>query len=166
MMSRQVTLLLAASLLVNVFAFGAIGGGLFMLWQQGGLRAHPIARQPLRAAGDDLPAPDRARFRVAIRTVLRDSRDLPATARDSRAAAAALFVQPTFDSAAVLAALDRARAADFELRRRLETAAVQVAATLPADERVFLARGLARGGPLRHPARRAIAAPASAPAPR
>ncbi len=161
MMARTGTLLLAASLLVNVFAIGAIGGGLFMLSREGDLRAHPVAHQPLRAAGDGLPAPDRARFRTAIRTVLRDSRDLGATARDNRAAAAELFVQPVFDSAAVLAALDRARAADAELRRRLETAAVQVAATLPAEERAFLARGLARGGPLRHPAHHATQATAS-----
>ena len=156
MMARRLDLLLAASLLVNVFAVGAIGGGLFMLRHQDGLRSRPAAHLPLRAAGDELPAPDRMRFRHAIRSTLRDSAGLLATARDSRATAAGLFVQPEFDSAAVLAALDRARAADSELRRRLETAAVQVAATLPVEERVFLARGLARGGPLRHPAHAAL----------
>nr|WP_321983313.1 periplasmic heavy metal sensor [uncultured Lichenicoccus sp.] len=154
MMAQRIGMLLAVSLLVNVFAVGAIGGGLFMLSREGGLRAQPVVRPPLRAAGEGLPVPDRARYRLAIRTVLRDSRELGVTARDNRTAAADLFVQPEFDAAAVLAALDRARAADFELRRRLETAAVQVAASLPVDERVFLARGLARGGPLRHPAHR------------
>ena len=151
-MMPRVRLLLAVSLLVNVFAVGAIGGGLFMLSRGAGLRAHPARHPALRAAGDGLPAPDRARFRLAIRTVMQDSRDLVATARLSRAAAADLFVQPVFDGAAVLAALERARIADLELRRRLETAAVQVAAGLPIEERLFLARGLERGGPLRHPA--------------
>ncbi len=150
-MMPRLRMLLAVSLLVNVFAVGAIGGGLFMLSRSGGPRAHPAMHPALRAAGDGLPVPDRARFRLAIRTVMQDSRDLVVTARLGRAAAADLFVQPVFDQAGVLAALERARIADLELRRRLETTAVQVAASLPVEERVSLARGLERGGPLRHP---------------
>ena len=151
-MKRPLGALLAASLLLNVFAAGAIGGGLFMLSRPRVLRSLTVAPlRPIRAAGDALPAPDRGQFRQAMRQTVEANRDLLRTAADSRRAAAELFVQPQFDQAAVSAALQRARDADVLLRTRLEAAAVDFAATLPAGERALLARGLARGGPLRHP---------------
>lgn len=152
MTDRRLTLLLAASLLANVFAAGAVGGGLLMLSRQGGGRLHAAApHRPIIDAGATLPAADRARFAHLVRRTLRDDRDLSRIARESREAAASLFVQPQFDQSAVNAALQRARDADIELRLRLETAAVGFAATLPVDERALLADALARGGPLRHP---------------
>ena len=152
-MARPVNVLLAASLLFNVFAAGAIGGGLLMLAKPGLWRSVATGQpRPIRAAGDALPLPDRGRFQKAMQQVLRDNRDLPRTARESRETAAQLFVQPHFDEAAVSAALERARDADIQLRTRLETTAIGFAATLPAEERALLAQGLERGGPLRHPA--------------
>ncbi len=151
-MKRSLRVVLAASLLVNVFAAGAIGGGLFMLARPGVWRSLAgVAPRPIRAAGEELPPPDRGRFRQTMRQVVEESGDLLRTARESRQAAADLFVQPQFDQAAVAAALERARNADILLRTRLEAAAVAFAATLPADERALLAQGLERGGPLRHP---------------
>jgi uncharacterized membrane protein len=153
-MAPRLKVLLAASLLVNVFAAGAIGGGLLMLTRPGiwrSLTAAPGAPRPIRAAGAALPAVDRERFRQTMQQVIRDNRDLPRIARENRETAAALFVQPHFDADAVSAALERARSADVTLRSRLEAAAVDFAATLPVEERTLLARGLARGGPLRHP---------------
>ncbi len=153
-MPRPSTLLLAASLLVNVFAAGAIGGGLFMLSRQGGWRPFAaVPQRPIRMAGDDLPAPERERFRQAMRQAIQGNQDLLRTARESRQAAADLFVQPGFDRTAVAAALGRARDAEFQLRSRLETAAIDFAATLPTAARATLAQGLERGGPLRHPPR-------------
>ncbi len=152
-MTRSRRVLLTVSLLVNVFASGAIGGGVFMLSRPGGFRLLAgVHQRPIRAAGQELPQPDREHFRQAMRDVMQDSGDLMRTARESRRAAAQLFVQPHFDQAAVAAALDRARTADVLLRTRLEAAAVAFAATLPADQRALLAQGLQRGGPLRHPA--------------
>ena len=151
-MRRSLGLMLAASLLVNVFAAGAIGGGLLMLSRPGVWRSAPVAGpQPIRSAGMQLPPPERRRFRQAMRRVVEDSADLVQTARDSRREAAQLFVLPNFDQAAVSAALERARNADVLLRTRRETAAIDVAATLPADDRALLAQGLQRGGPLRQP---------------
>lgn len=162
-MTSRLATLLAASLLLNVFAAGAIGGGLLMLSRQGGLRPHAAApRRPVDAAGVGLPQPDRRRFSHAMRAAMQDGGDLVRGARESREAAAGLFVEPRFDTVAVAAALDRAREADFELRRRLEAAAVGFAATLPADERAILAAGLEHGGPLRRPPR-AAAPPAANP---
>jgi uncharacterized membrane protein len=153
LMARPFTILLAASLLVNVFAAGAIGGGLLMLARPGIWRSVTAAApRPIRVAGESLPPPDRGRFRQAMQQVIKDNRDLPRTARESRQAAAELFVRPHFDEAAVSAALDRARNADVQLRVRLEAAAVDFAATLPLEERILLVQGLERGGPLRHPA--------------
>jgi uncharacterized membrane protein len=152
-MARPFKVLLAASLLVNVFAAGAIGGGLLMLAKPGIWRSLTAATpRPIRVAGDALPPPDRVRFRQTMQQVIRDNRDLPRTARESRQTAAELFVQPRFDEAAVSAALERARDADVQLRTRLEAAAVDFAATLPLEERILLVQGLERGGPLRHPA--------------
>ena len=153
-MRRSLRVVLAASLLVNVFAAGAIGGGLFMLARPGVWRSLAgVASRPIRAAGEELPSPDRGRFRQAMRQVVEESGGLLRTARESRQAAADLFVQPQLDQAAVAAALGRARDADILLRARLEAAAVAFAATLPADERALLAQGLERGGPLRRPPR-------------
>lgn len=95
-----------------------------------------------------------------MRRVVEANTDLVRTARESRHAAAQLFVLTDFDQAAVLAALGHARDADVLLRTRLEAAAVEFAATLPPDERALLAQGLERGGPLRHP-RQAGEAPKS-----
>ena len=157
-MARPVQAMLAASLLLNVFAVGALGGGLVTVLRhegagvQGGMRAG-LMHRPIQAAGQGLPAPDRQRFRHTMIEILRDSRDLQQAARADREEAARLFVQPQFDAAAVAAALGQARAADLQLRVRLETAAIDFAAMLPEDERAILAQNLARGGPLRHPAR-------------
>ncbi len=151
-MTRLSNVLLAASLLVNVFAVGAIGGGLLMLLRPGIWQSFAgVAPRPIRTAGDELPPSDRERFRRSMRQVLEDNDDLVRKARESRRTAAQLFVQPQFDQAAIAAALDRARNADMLLRSRLEAAAVDFAAVLPADERSLLAQGLARGGPLRRP---------------
>ncbi len=144
-------LLVAASLLLNLFAAGVIGGGLVVLQHPTLWRAHVAASRPIREAGDGLPPEDRLRFRATMRAVIAQSVDLGREARQSRRAAAMLFRAPVFDADAVIAALARARAADVELRARLETAAVAFASGLPADERILLAEGLAHGGPLRRP---------------
>ena len=151
MTTRPFPTLLAVSLLVNVFAAGAIGGGLFMLSRPAVWRS--LTSQPPRqigGAGSELAPADHERFRDAMQHVFDDSKDLLRTARESRRTAAQLFVQPQFDQAAISVELDRARNADVLLRTRVEAANVAFAATLPADKRALLAQGLARGGPLRH----------------
>jgi len=149
--SDRIRTLLAVSLLCNVFAVGAIAGGLVMLSHPALWHRARIAPRPMIAAGAALPPPDRRSFRRAIQATLAANRGLLRAARDNRGLAARLFVQPHFDEAAVAAALGRARDADLLVRERLEQAALDVAAALPPDERALLARGLEQGGPLRHP---------------
>ncbi len=154
MNDRRLTLVLAISLFVNVFAAGAIGGGLLMLSRQAGVHPHAaMPRRPVIDAGEALPPPDRARFTRLMRQMEHDSPDLIRVGRENREAAANLFVEPQFDADAVNAALQRARDADLKLRIHLETEVIAFAATLPVEERAILEASLARGGPLRHPAR-------------
>lgn len=154
-MTRRWTSLFVVSVFLNLFAIGAIGGGLLVIGERGGFDPRPaaVSHRPVVGAGAQLPAPDRMRFNQAMRAVVRDNRALARIARDSRRQAAALFVQPSFDRAAIGQALERARQADFALRGQLEAAAIGFAAGLPLEERASLAAGLARGGPLREPGR-------------
>jgi uncharacterized membrane protein len=147
MTAGKLKLLLAISLVVNLFALGALGGGAAM-WLA------TSARHPIRAAGNSLPTADRHRFRQMFRTVAQEARPLQQTARDNRRAAALLFVQPVFDAAAATEALSRARDADLAARTEVETALVGFAATLPLAERQAFANALSQaGGPLRQPKR-------------
>jgi uncharacterized membrane protein len=137
--------LLAISVVVNLFALGALGGGAAM-WLA------TLAHHPIRAAGDALPNADRRRFHQMFKTVAHQARPLQQSARENRRAAALLFIQPVFDAGAVGEALSRARAADLTARTEVETALVEFAATLPQAERQTLANGLSQGGgPLRQP---------------
>ncbi len=140
--------LLSISLLFNVFAAGALGGGIIMLSHEHA--GHPLLR-PVRFAGEQLPPADRRAFHQLIAATLRDHRALARQEIQARASAAALFRQPEFDRAAAAAALADARDAVQRFQAAIDTAAVAFAAGLPADERVTLAAGLERGGPLRHP---------------
>jgi uncharacterized membrane protein len=147
--------LLVASLLVNVFAVGALGGGAVMLSRPGLLpvpgRAAAGSSRPIVAAGLGLPQPDRMRFRQSMMAVLRENKDLLQTARDNRLAAAQLFTQPQFDEAPIDTDLTRAADAESLLRARLQITALNFAASLPVDERDVLAQGLARAGMLKRP---------------
>lgn len=158
---------LAASLVLNVFAAGALGGGTFMLFRHGAARTGPGALPSgPAAAGQDLPQTERVRFRTTVRAVLAENRDLIRGATEARSTAFELFMQPSFDRAAANEALDRARAADFAVRTRLESAELDFAAGLPVEERARLALGLQRTGPLRHPpAAPSPAIPLAAPSP-
>ena len=145
MRERTLKLAVVASLLVNLFALGIIVGGA-VTWLSAANR--PAAGRSVRLIAN-LPAAEQARFHATLREVRRVGHPLQQTAFDNRQAAAALFVQPQFDAAAVNAALARARDADFALRVRLETAVVDFARTLPPPDRATLAKALAQTGPLR-----------------
>jgi len=143
----KLKVVLALSVVVNLFALGALGGGAAM-W------IATSARHPLRAAGDTLPSADRVRFHQMFKAVAQQARPLQKSARENRRAAALLFVQPSFDESAVAQALSRARDADLAARTEVETALIGFAATLPQVERQALADSLSQGGgPLRQPKR-------------
>ena len=101
--------MLAASLMLNVFAAGALGGGTFMLFRHGAAPPGPGALPSgPAAAGQDLPPAERVRFRTTVRAVLADNHDLVRSATEARSDAFELFMQPSFDRAAANEALDRA----------------------------------------------------------
>jgi uncharacterized membrane protein len=65
-------------------------------------------------------------------------------ARTAKAEAALLLRQPVLDQAAVVAALDRARAGDMAVRAAVERRAVAFAATLTQSDRAKLADAMQR----------------------
>lgn len=146
---------LVASLILNALMVGAIGGGLVVLSRRGGWHPpHHPGHGPIQTAGHALNPADRAHFRAAMLAVIRDNRDLIRDAGKNRRRAAALFVRPEFDQAAIAAALAKARNDRFALLQKLDAAALDFAATLPRAERRKLARGLEQHGELRPPPRR------------
>lgn len=147
-MKRGALILLVVSLVLNLFLLGAIGGSLWR-WTHGrpavvGWRAH---------AADGLPTATADRFRQSMRATALALRPVTRAGREARGRAAMLFEAPSFDPRAVMAELDRARAADIAVRTRLERQVVAFATTLPADQRRTLGQGL-RSGPLRQPLHR------------
>ncbi|WP_348527047.1 periplasmic heavy metal sensor, partial [Mesorhizobium sp.] len=87
---------------------------------------------------------DRKIFRQALREVRRESRDVILDAQAARREAANLLQQPTLDSNALAAALERARNADVTVRARLEQRIVEFAASGSPEDRQLLADALLR----------------------
>ncbi|RUY01598.1 periplasmic heavy metal sensor [Mesorhizobium sp. M2A.F.Ca.ET.040.01.1.1] len=81
---------------------------------------------------------------AALREVRRESRDVILDAQAARREAANLLQQPTLDSNALAAALERARNADVTVRARLEQRIVEFAASGSPDDRQLLADALLR----------------------
>lgn len=140
-MKRWQSALLIVSIVLNIFLVGAIAGGLWR-WTH-----HPGVGWRARTAAS-LPADHARDFRRAVRRTVRANADMAREAGEARAEAARLFIQPQFNSAAVMAQLQRAQVADATLRGRIETTVVTFAATLPLEERQAMAQALGNG-PLR-----------------
>jgi len=142
--------LVAASLVLNVFLIGAVAGGAG--WLIG--KSNPV--YSLESAGGRLPAADRKAFRQALREVRRESRAIILDGQAARREAADLLQQPTLDTAALAAALERARNADATVRTRLEQRIVEFAASSSPEDRQLLADALLRraGRPLPVPAKK------------
>jgi len=131
--------LLIASVVLNVFLAGALAGG--AVWIKSG---KPAQGTSLEAAGGRLPDQQRTLFRKALREVRRESRDIILDGQQARREAADLLRQPVLDTAALSAALERARNADVTVRTRLEQRIIDFAAAGSAEDRSVLAEGLAR----------------------
>ncbi|WP_095198435.1 periplasmic heavy metal sensor [Mesorhizobium carmichaelinearum] len=131
--------LLIASVVLNVFLAGALAGG--AVWIKSGKQGQGTS---LEAAGGRLPDQQRTLFRKALREVRRESRDIILDGQQARREAADLLRQPALDTAALSAALERARNADVTVRTRLEQRIIEFAAAGSAEDRNVLAEGLAR----------------------
>ncbi|MBZ9850146.1 periplasmic heavy metal sensor [Mesorhizobium sp. CA14] len=130
--------LVAASLVLNVFLIGALAGG------AGWLIGKSNPGYSLESAGGRLPAADRKVFRQALREVRRESRDVILDGQAARREAANLLQQPTLDTNALAAALERARNADLTVRTRLEQRIIEFAASGSPEDRRLLADALLR----------------------
>jgi len=131
---------LIASFILNLFLAGALLAGIVSL--RSGARM--INAGSMRIAGAELPLSERRPFRMALRQARRAMRPTLADARAAKAQAAMLLRQPVIDQAAVVAALDRARADDMAVRAAVERRAVAYAATLPPADRAKLADAMQR----------------------
>ena len=139
---------LIASIILNLFLAGALVAGIVSL--RSGARM--INAGSMRIAGAELPLSERRPFRMALRQARRAMRPTLVEARTAKAKAAILLRQPVIDQAAVVAALDRARAADMAVRAAVERRAVAYAATLPPADRAKLADAMQRRASKARPA--------------
>lgn len=128
--------ILVASVVLNVFLAGVLAGG--AVWITSG----KSQGYSLEAAGGRLPEQDSTAFRSALRDVRRESRQVVLDGQQARREAADLLRQPALDTAALSAALERARTADITVRSRLEQRIVDFAAASSAEARGVLADGL------------------------
>jgi uncharacterized membrane protein len=153
MSTRWVRGLVIASVVLNVFLAGAFAGG--AVWLR---HARAGAGYSLESAGGQLPEQDRKAFRKALRQARMESRQIILDGQQARQEAADLLRQPVVDTAALSAALERARNADVTVRARLEQAIVDFAASTSPENRSLLAAAL-----MRHVERRAAVAPKKSP---
>ncbi|RUZ80756.1 periplasmic heavy metal sensor [Mesorhizobium sp. M7A.F.Ca.US.006.01.1.1] len=151
MSPRWIRGLVIASVVLNVFLAGALVGG--AVWLR-----NAKTGVSLETAGRQLPDQDRKAFRLALRQVRVESRQIILDGQQARQEAANLLQQPVLDKAALSAALERARNADATVRTRLEQAIVDFAANTSPENRSVLAQAL-----LRHMERRAAVAPKKSP---
>lgn len=131
---------LVVSIILNLFLAGALVAGYASLRTD----KRMLNAGSLRIAGAELPAVERRLFRQALRQTRQAMRPTVAASRTAKVQAAGLLRQAKVDRAAVLAALDRARAADMAVRAAVEHRAVSFAASLPAADRAKLAEAMER----------------------
>jgi uncharacterized membrane protein len=137
---NKLRIALAVSVVFNLFLAGALVAGYVSLRTGGRM----INAGSLRIAGAELPPALRKPFRAALRETRRSMRPTIVQARAAKSEAASLLRQPVIDQAAVLASLDRARAADMAVRAAVERRAVAYAAALSPADRATLAAAMQR----------------------
>jgi uncharacterized membrane protein len=142
-MNRALTIALAVSLTLNVFIVGA-AVGVYVARPQFRPDGRPPGPggNPMMNAAERLPPDVAVAYRTRMRVEGATAQPLLQEARQARREAAEAFAQPTFDKAAATAALARARTAETAAREKLETAVVDFAAALPADQRRVLGAGI------------------------
>ncbi|MDF3835734.1 periplasmic heavy metal sensor [Cupriavidus basilensis] len=157
-MPKRIKVVLAISVLLNVFLLGAIGGGGYRWYAAE--RTAAVQPRGLRFAADGLDAGQRRQFLQGLRAARRAVAPEVDAAREGRHQVEQLLRQPQFEREALVAALARTREADAAVRSRIEQSVVDFAATLSPAERQQLADALVQRGPLRTaPAQPRTAAP-------
>jgi uncharacterized membrane protein len=160
MSGKSLRYVLLASLVLNVFLLGAIGGGAYRWYAAGGASAVQPPRVALRFAADDLSAERQQQFLDLLKAARRAGQPYIREARDGRRDVLRLLGAPQIDRNALDAALAATRDADMAQRVAVETAVVDFASTLTPQERAQFAASLRLRGQWRDP--RAVAAEARA----
>ena len=146
MSPRNLKILLAVSVLLNVFVLAAICGGLLMghrlMHEMGPGRGNPMMR-----AAQHMPEAEQQAFHRQMRAVAAQTLPAITEARAARNAAADGLIAAKPDTTKIKQALARARAAETLARGQMEDALVQFAVTLEPKARERLAEGLRRAPP-------------------
>jgi uncharacterized membrane protein len=147
--STKTRTVLVISMMLNVFLLGTVTGGAYQWINHE--KAVQSAAQPrgLRFAAAELPVARRQALRRALRETRRANLPMLAKAREGRIDVARSLAAPSFERAALDAALASTREADSAVRAGVEGTIADFAATLTPDERLKLVDALERRGPLR-----------------
>ncbi|HEY3815066.1 MAG TPA: periplasmic heavy metal sensor [Caulobacteraceae bacterium] len=145
-MSRGLKIVLALSVLLNVFLIGADVAAV-LKWRR--LMDEGTLRQPTQLAIaartlDPKVHADLRHFMGARSTAIKPDFNV---ARQDRLQAAAIASAPTFDRAAVSALLAKARAEEASGHMKADEAVLDFMATMPPDQRAKLAEGLKARAP-------------------
>ncbi|MGA9705174.1 periplasmic heavy metal sensor [Pseudomonas sp.] len=134
---------LIASVLLNVFLLGGVGGGLYHWIAASTQPAEVVVNQHgLRQAMVKLPPERRKELRQLLRHNRADSQPLVMAGREARLGVIKQLEAPTLDREALVAELAKAREADAALRALVDSTLAQFAGTLPQDERQKLVEAL------------------------
>lgn len=154
MSQRSLTVALFVSLAVNLFAIGAVVGGLVIgvRMSEGRESAMRPGPPPIFSAASALPEARQDAYREALRSEAREVRRSLMRAGEARRAAWGEIAADPYDPAAVRRALTEAQGIEAEARSRLESRVVDFAADLNPEERQALAEALSRP-PRRHEGR-------------
>ncbi|MGY2231742.1 periplasmic heavy metal sensor [Pseudomonas tolaasii] len=146
MTSKPLKPWLLASVLLNVFLLGGVGGGLYH-WMAAPKPAEAVVNQHgLRQAMIKLPAERRKELRALLRHNRSDSQPLIMAGREARLGVIKQLEAPTLDRDALVTELAKAREADASLRALVDGTLAQFASNLPQDERRKLVEALYQRG--------------------
>lgn len=150
MMSSLLLRGLMVSIILNLFLIGGVLGAAYHLfWSDNAILSKQGPQRGLRFAAETLSEDQQHNFRKTLRMARHEAKPLIQAAKAARSEVRELVSAPSFDRTAVQAAVDKAREADIAVRKRMETALIDYAAQLSQEDRIKLAEGLAKNGPLR-----------------
>lgn len=150
MSPRKLTIALFVSLAVNLFAIGAVVGGLVIgvRMTEGRQMAMRTGPPPIFTAANSLPEARQDAYRQALRAEAGEARRTLVQASQARREAWGQLAKDSYDPAAVQLGLAEAQAIEAQARSVLEARVVTFAKDLTLEERQALAAALSR--PPRH----------------
>ena len=144
MNGRKLQLALLLSLGLNLFLVGLLVGGLLMKPRGKAESGRPRGVGHYWTAAAAFDPADRAAFQDLLRRESEENAPRVKAMRQARREARDAVSGGTFDPGAAQAALARAHAEEFALRRDVDAAVLSFAARLDADERAALGEAMRR----------------------